>query len=175
MAGEVRSANPNDPTANVIKLVEKEAEMRKMSLAYVEKIADLRAIHIDRIADLRANHNTDLRKAETERLDAIHAADVAASERLATQVETTAATMRVTVEQQRISTAEGLQQALDPINKSLAELTRALYAGEGGSMARREGKSDTQFGKERFQAWLALIAFMFIGIISFLAATGHLH
>lgn len=162
-----------DPTANVLDKV-KDAVRR-----------------LDDMADLERQHNRDMEAqrqvydakldvareklalAESARLDAIHAADVAAADRqavvaaaqqatLATQVETTAVTLRNQVEAQRITTSEGLTTAIAPLQTSIAELTRALYSGEGAIAQQRSGRASSQW----------LIGAVLTGALVFVALIG---
>ncbi len=166
-----------DPSANVIAL--NDAAIKRQ-----DDLRTMEARHVRELMNSRFGYAKELSRAESARIDAIHQADVSAGDRaailnaaqqtaLAAQVEATAATMRTTVEQQRISTAEGLVTALTPIQASVAELTRALWSGEGGVAQKRESRGInmgwTMAALAGFMAFMALMTFVVA------AATGHFH
>lgn len=124
-----------DPTANVLSLV----------AAAIQRQDDLRTTesrHVRQISDLRAQFATELRHAETERINAIRAVDVAAVQQasqvsatqastLAAQVATSAETLRTQVAAAATAATVALAAALEPIQKDIADLRRAQYEAQG--------------------------------------------
>lgn len=124
-----------DPTANVVALVE----------AGLQRQDDLREAfikHFDETLNLHRQHAAQLREAESKRIDAIRAVDVGAVTRaaevsaaqaltLATQVATSAETLRNQVQAAAVATANALSAALEPLNVSIADLRRAQYEAQG--------------------------------------------
>jgi hypothetical protein len=191
-----------DPTENVLDKV-RDAVTRLDDIAVLERehskeVAALEREHFRDMTTLERSYLTDLRGqrerneaklevareklalAESARLDAIHAADVAAADRqatvgaaqqatLATQVETTAVTLRNQVEATRVATSEQLTQAIAPLQTSIAELTRALYSGEGAVAQKRQGQQNSQW---TIGAVLAA-ALVFVALITFLLSHYH--
>lgn len=113
-----------DPTKNVLDLVE----------AAVRRLDDL--------SKLREQHAREMRQAEKERIDAIRAVDVAASQQqqkdaevrataLANTVAATAEANRSQVAAAATAAATSLAAALVPIQERLAELTRLQYEQQG--------------------------------------------
>lgn len=172
----------DDPTANVLDKV-------KDAVKRLDDMADLERAHNRDMAGQRQIYDAQLNVAreklalaESARLDAIHAADVAAADRqavvaaaqqatLATQVETTAVTLRNQVEAQRITTSEGLTTAIAPLQNSIAELTRALYSGEGAIAQQRAGKASNQWAVGAVISG-ALVVITLIGLIITLVVRG---
>jgi hypothetical protein len=113
-----------DPTENVVSIVD----------AAVKRQDDLRekeTRHIFDIADLRETYGEKLRVAESDRIDAIRAVDVGAAAILANQVTASAEALRVQVEAARQQTAVGLDAALQPIKKDIADLRQVQYEQAG--------------------------------------------
>jgi len=82
-----------DPTANVIALVE--AGMKRQ-----DDLRNMEAAHVREVMALRAEHEAEMRAAEKQRVDAVRAVDVAASDRAAEALRSTVeATAKVTAEQ----------------------------------------------------------------------------
>jgi hypothetical protein len=135
-----------DPTQNVLDLVnaaiKRQDDLREMQSAHVTQLGQLREDHARYITELRAQYGTELRQAETARIDAIRAVDVGAVNRaaevsatqaatLATQVATSAEALRGQVEAARQQTATALAAALEPIQKDIQDLRRAQYEAQG--------------------------------------------
>lgn len=135
-----------DPTQNVLDLVNaairRQDDLREMQSAHVTQLGQLREDHARYITELRAQYGTELRQAETARIDAIRAVDVGAVNRaaevsatqaatLATQVATSAEALRGQVEAARQQTATALAAALEPIQKDIQDLRRAQYEAQG--------------------------------------------
>lgn len=134
-ATDARGNAVPDPTANVLALV----------AAAVRRQDDLRTAesrHVREVATLRAEYAADLRHAETERINAIRAVDVAAVQQasqvsatqastLAAQVATSAETLRTQVAAAATAATVALAAALEPIQKDIADLRRAQYEAQG--------------------------------------------
>jgi hypothetical protein len=148
-ATDARGTPVRDPSPNVLDVVRtgltSESQLRKQGLKALRRE---QALHI--------KYNRKLAKAESSRVDAIHAADEAARGReaivnaaqtaqLAKQVTDTAEAVRISSEQQRTSMVDLLKTTMEPVNKSLAELTKALYSGEGAAGQRRTGRDNSQW------------------------------
>jgi len=126
---------PNDPTPNVLDLVH----------AAVRRQDDLRLAeskHVREVANIRDAHASELRIAESARLDAIRAVDVGAVSRaaevaatqattLATQVQVSAETLRTQVAAAAGAATVALAAALEPVQKDIADLRRAQYEAQG--------------------------------------------
>jgi hypothetical protein len=135
--GVDRVGNPvDDPTKNVMDLVE----------AAIKRQDDLRAVEgqaLRREVELRAEYDEKLRRAETERIDAIRAVDVGAVNRAAEVAATVAATLAAqlaaTAEASRVQVAAAAQAsvtslaaALEPIQKDIRDLRDSQNAIRGG-------------------------------------------
>lgn len=113
-----------DPTENVLALVAAETKRQ-------DDLRELTTGHLREISALRAAHEQDLRRLETDRLDAIRRVDQAnvntAAERTLAAVQTLAATTA--------SNADTLRQSWESTVKGLTERIAALekssYKGEG--------------------------------------------
>jgi hypothetical protein len=124
-----------DPTQNVLDLVG----------AAIKRQDDLReseSRHLREVADLRAHYLSELRTAETARIDAIRAVDIGAVNRaaevsaqqaqtLAAQVANSAETLRTQVQAAATAATVALAAALEPIQKDIADLRRAQYEAQG--------------------------------------------
>jgi hypothetical protein len=141
-----QSGNPViDPTKNVLDLVE----------AAVARINDLMALvasHDTEIRNLERAHAKELRQLEAERINAIRAVDVAASQQqqkdaevrasaLAKQVSDAAEQQRGQVAAAATAAATSLAAALVPIQERLAELTRLQYEQQGQKQQVVEGRA----------------------------------
>jgi len=131
-----------DPTENVRALTE-------AAIKRVDDLADLRASYDRRLADQRIryddkldrqraryerelrNVDNELRKAESDRIDAIRAVDVGAVQRAAEVSAAQAEALRNTVAAAAAAAATALGAALDPIQKDIADLRRAQYEAQG--------------------------------------------
>jgi hypothetical protein len=113
-----------DPTENVKLLVEA-ANKRQ------DDLREITARHLSDQAELRAGYEDKLRRAESERIDAIRAVDVSAVNRAAevqaTQANTLAGQVATTADAFRAS----LAAALAPIQASIEDLRRAQYEAQG--------------------------------------------
>jgi hypothetical protein len=124
-----------DPTANVLALV-------AAAIQRQDDLRDAEARHLREVSDIRAAYAADLRHAETQRIDAIRAVDVAAVQQasqvsatqastLAAQVATSAETLRTQVAAAATAATVALAAALEPIQKDIADLRRAQYEAQG--------------------------------------------
>lgn len=125
-----------DPTENVQNLLG----------AAVQRIDDLReeaTAHTRDIMALRSDYEERLRIAETARINAIRAVDVGAAAILANQVSASAEALRAQVEATRVTTAQSLAAALEPIQKDIADLRRVQYEQQGQKSAGIEQQGTT--------------------------------
>jgi hypothetical protein len=139
---DARGVPVEDPTRNVLDLVEAGLK-RQDDLRGVESVLNKeRDYHQQEMALLRARHAGELRRAETERINAIRAVDVGAvaaaaavsaqqAQQLAAQVATSAEALRNQVAATATASAVALGAALDPIQKDIADLRRAQYEAQG--------------------------------------------
>jgi hypothetical protein len=122
--------------------IRRQDDLREMQARYISQIGEMRENHARYITELRAQYATELRLAETARIDAIRTVDVSAVNRaaevsatqaatLATQVATSAEALRGQVEAARQQTATALAAALEPIQKDIQDLRRAQYEAQG--------------------------------------------
>lgn len=150
-----------DPTANVTALNvasnKRQDDLREMESAHVRELMAMRAIF-----------NEELRKAESARIDAIRAVDVAAVQRAAEvaaeAVQTLAAQVPITAEAVRTS----LAAALNPILNDIAELRKVQYEQQG----QRAAVSETRTGT--MQSWqvAAVVTAIVFGVIGVLLTVG---
>ena len=124
-----------DPTANVIAILQ----------AAVQRQDDLREYEagcIREVITLRADYDEKLRVSESARIDAIRAVDqgnvtraseVAAAQAtaLASQLQVSAEALRAQVEATRITTADTLAAALQPIQNDVAVLREVQFRQQG--------------------------------------------
>ena len=155
-----------DPTENVIALVR----------SGLERQDDLRrqeSIHIHELLTLRAEYEGKLRIAESNRIDAIRAVDVAAvaqaaqvsatqASTLASQVAASAETLRTTVAASALSAANNLGAALGPIQTSIDGLRQAQYQQQGQAAQRTEGRDSGQWLTTTLVASAAAIVSYFV-------------
>ncbi len=153
-----------DPTKNVLDLVlaavkriddlstlafMRQDDLRSMESSHLRDLITLRATerandvaHLRQLEDLRAGYQSELRSAESERIDAIRAVDVQAAQQGRLEVETraraleaavaaAAEAMRNQVASAATAAATALANALDPIQKDIADLRRAQYEAQG--------------------------------------------
>jgi len=113
-----------DPTRNVLDLVG----------AAIQRQDDLREMeskHARERAELMAGYEDKLRVAESERINAIRAVDVAAVQRASEVANQQAATLALQVS----TTADAFRMALDakvePIQRRIDDLSRAQYEAQG--------------------------------------------
>jgi hypothetical protein len=142
-----------DPTQNVLDLV----------AAAITRQDDLRERdreHAKELADLTRDYEAELRKAETNRIDAIRLVDTgnvartaetnaAAASALAAQLVATAEQNRTQVASAAAAAVTSLAAALEPIQKDIRDLRDAQARGVGG-------KEQTTESSAAGRAWLAL-------------------
>lgn len=141
-AVDARGRIVDDPTLNVIANLETAVKRLDDLREADNKFQDSSIDHVKELATLRAEYEDKLRLAESRRIDAIRAVDVAAvassardaavvAATLATQVTTSADTLRNQVELTKTAAAGALATALEPIQKDIAELRKVQYEQAG--------------------------------------------
>jgi hypothetical protein len=169
-----------DPSANVLALVDASTRRQDDLREAAEKLREVQIGHIAAIGTLRAEYDEKLRKAETARIDAIRAVDVGAVTRaaevsaqqantLASQVTTSAETLRGQVEAARQATAAGLATALAPITAAVDELRRAQYEQQG----QKSGVAES--GASRDQSRTLLVALAGVALAVAVLVSPHIH
>ena len=150
------AGNPvRDPTANVLDLVD----------AAVKRLDDLREQdrqHEKILADLRHMYEKELREAESARIDAIRAVDVAAVQRASDVAGVTAETLRANVAATAAAAATALATALEPILKSIADLQRAQWEQQGGREQVVESRDVRGEGRQNWGAILGGISVLLV-------------
>ena len=145
-----------DPTENVRELVE----------AAIKRQDDLRERdqrHAKELAALTRDYEAELRKAETNRIDAIRLVDTgnvartaetnaAAASALAAQLVATAEQNRTQVASAAAAAVTSLAAALEPIQKDIRDLRDAQARGVGG----KEQTSETRESSAASRAWLGV-------------------
>jgi hypothetical protein len=142
-----RQNNPVvDPTANVLNLVgaaiDRVNDLREAAVERQDNMRELEFDSLRREAHIRATYEEKLRQAETERINAIRAVDVAAvaqaqqqaevrATALAAQVAASAEAMRSQVAAAAQAAATSLGAALEPVQKDIADLRRNMYEQQG--------------------------------------------
>lgn len=114
-----------DPTQNVLDLV-------NAAIKRQDDLRDAESRHVREMAALRAEYASDLRKAETERINAVREIDQAAVHRAAEVSAAQAVTMANQVATLAQSTASGLAAALEPMRIAIEDLRRSQYEAQGG-------------------------------------------
>ena len=166
-----------DPTLNVIALHEagmrRQDDLRNSENGRVLEHVDAEA----RMADLRADHAKEMRRAETDRLDAIRGvdqasvrADAAATEiratTLATQVALSAEAVRTQVAATAQAAQENLTRALDPIQKDIGELRQVQYTTAGSKAESTEAKTETHARVSNVGLWVGLAITLALGLMA---------
>jgi len=198
--GVDKAGNPViDPTKNVLDLVAAESRRQDDLRLAAEKLSDVKHEHAKELIELNANNSRELRAAETKRLDAIRAVDVAAAaldkERataaaatLANQVATSAETLRALVATTATTAATAASAVTGPLAERISSLERASYEGSGKAavadpqMAKMiaavealtistANKSGQGTGMEKLYGWIAAAAVL---LFSLLKSTGKL-
>jgi hypothetical protein len=150
-----------DPTENVKALTE----------AAVQRLDDLREAaalrqedesrHVRELVGLRAGYEDQLKRAESARIDAIRAVDVAAARATAEAVTATAEALR----QQVATTAQAqearLASSLEAIVKDIADLRRSQYQAVGGQEQRTEARLSVGMIVGIVAAVIGLCGFLF--------------
>jgi hypothetical protein len=142
-----------DPTANVIALNQASDRRQDDLRASFEKYVEAEIRHVEDMAKLSRSYEEKLGVAESKRIDAIRAVDVAAvataAERsgqqaqvLATQVSASAETLRALVATQQAANAAAVSQMATQLTDRIALLERAQYESKG-----KEAVSDPMLSK----------------------------
>jgi len=138
-----------DPTANVRALVE--AGLRRQ-----DDLREMDAKHVREVLSLRSEYDDKLRRAESNRIDAVRLVDVGAAG-LAAQVSTQQAaalaqqttvlsdTLRTQVATVAQAAQASLVGALAPMQKAIDDLRQAQYQQQGQAVQRTEGKGTSQW------------------------------
>lgn len=166
-----------DPTKNVLDLVESAIKRQ-------DDLRTMQALHTEEMASLRATYDEKLAAKESQRIDAIRAVDVAASQQATKDAEVRASALAKQVsdaaEQQRNQVAAAAQAqatslaaALVPIQERLAELTRLQYEQQGQKAQVQESRDvgaerRDQGAEGRSQATLVLG--VVLGLVTLLMA-----
>lgn len=139
-----------DPTENVKVLVD----------AAMQRQDDLREMESEHVRELMARDRefaTAMRKAETERIDAIRAVDVGAVQRAAEVQATQAATLAGQVATTADAFRASLAAALAPIQASIEDLRRAQYEAQGQKTQVVEARQGTAMNLNIVGAVIAAI------------------
>lgn len=151
-----------DPTENVTALVA--AGLRRQDDLRIQDMAHMRELLL-----LRSEYDERLRIAESKRIDAIRAVDVAAvaqaaqvsatqATTLASQVAGSAETLRTTVAASAVAAANALSAALSPIQTSIDALRQAQFQAQGQATQKTEGRDTNQWVTTTLIAIAAAIA-----------------
>lgn len=165
-----------DPTKNVLDLVQA-GKQRQDDLREADRTLYLAELaHVKEMAELRAAHARELRKAETDRIDAIRAVDVGAVQRaaevaltqtstLAQQTATLAETLRTQVAAATAAQSTALTNGLAPVQKAIEELRQAQFLSAG---------SKAQVGETRlnYGAILGGVSVLLVLIFGYLNTRG---
>lgn len=166
-----------DPTANVIAIL----------YAAVQRQDDLRnseSEHLKEMMTLRADYDDKLRRAESERIDAIRAVDqgnvtraseVAAAQAtaLATQLQVSAEALRAQVEATRITTADTLAAALQPIQNDVGVLREVQFRQQGEKAGNVESTDNRRANTNQYTGVITAIIIAIGAISSVLIAVFH--
>jgi hypothetical protein len=148
-----------DPTRNVLDLV----------AAAIQRQDDLREMeskHARERAELTAGYDEKLRTAESERINAIRAVDVAAVQRASEVANQQAATLALQVS----TTADAFRMALDakvePIQRRIDDLSRAQYEAQGQKTQVVE--ATTRSGS--IGLWVGTVVAGLVGVVGLIVA-----
>lgn len=120
-----------DPSVNVQALNEASVKRLDDLARAAEKLSNVKHGHAKEIIALNASHGKELREAESKRLDAIRAVDVAAASVIANQVTATADALRALVSTTATTLAAQSTATFDRMDGRLAQLERTSYEGSG--------------------------------------------
>jgi hypothetical protein len=126
-----------DPTKNVESLVE-------AAMARQDDLREMESAHVRELMELRAGYDEKLRRAETERIDAIRAVDVGAVNRAAEVQDTRASALAAQVATTADAFRASLAAALAPIQGSIEDLRRAQYETQGQKQQVVETRGDAR-------------------------------
>jgi hypothetical protein len=175
-----------DPTKNVIDRVvletKRQDDLRKAATNHAREVANIRADHAKELRDRDAElareireKDKELRLAESARIDALRAGDIAASATekaaqntqalaLAKGVVDSAEALRNQVDQKALASDQNLRTTIDPIQKRLDDLTRTQYEGVGAKGQVVESRS----GGASVGLWVGLAVAAFVGLTGLL-------
>jgi cobalamin biosynthesis Mg chelatase CobN len=162
--------NGGDPTKNVLDLV-------NAAIARVDDLRESETRHQREVAKLLTERVESMMRAESNRIDAIRAVDVDATQKAATASATQASTLAAQVVQsaealraQVAATAvlaeSRLAVALDPITKAVGELRQAQYEAQG----QKTQVIETQAKGGSTSNWMGLAVAACIGFLSVIIA-----
>jgi hypothetical protein len=145
-----------------------------------DDLRELVATHARDMALLREHYASELRAAETARINAIRTTDVGAvaaaaavattqANTLAAQVATSAETLRTQVAAAATAATVALAAALEPIQKDIADLRRAQYEAQGKTSQVVETRDTGNQSRLNFSAAIAAIAVL-VAIVSLVYA-----
>lgn len=140
-----------DPTANVLGLV----------AAAVTRLDDLREAEARAVRELiqvRGEYEERLRIAESKRIDAIRAVDVAAVTAAATAAEVRATALAVQVETTAKAASAALTAALEPLMEAVADLRRVQYEQQGQKSQKTETRASLSFGQSILVVGILLVS-----------------
>src|ERR1039458_3280298 len=131
-----------DPTKNVIDILDAAVDRQDDLRTAETRLLDAQIAHTNESARLRAEYDDKLRDAESKRIDAIRAVDVAAvasaaavvaqqQNILATQVATSADALRLQVAATALAAETKLNTALEPIQKDIRDLRDRMQTDVG--------------------------------------------
>jgi hypothetical protein len=164
---------PPDPTRNVLDLVE-------AAIGRQDDLRELESRYLRELAALRADYDSRLREAETARIDAIRSVDVGAVNRatevavtqaqtLAAQVAISAETLRTQVSAAATAASTALSDALQPIQKDIADLRRAQYEAQGQKTQVVEARDTHTAAKLSINAVLTALSVLLAALIVYAA------
>lgn len=162
--GDVVANGPSgvDPTENV-------KDMLDSATGRLDDLRAMEAQHVIEIRQLTAGFQSELRHAETERINAIRAVDVGAVQRaaevaalqaatLAATVATSAEAMRAQVAAAATAAQTSLAGALVPIQKDISDLRQSQWQGVGEKTQVVETRNEGAAKGANIGLWIAAAA-----------------
>lgn len=131
--GMAAGGSGTDPTENVRELVIATERRLDDLRVEAEHLSAVKHQHSRELIGMHADHAKELREAETKRLDAIRAVDVAAASVIANQVSTSAETLRSLVSTTATTLATQAAATFNQLSDRIAQLERTSYEGSGKS------------------------------------------
>src|ERR1035437_4392392 len=183
-ATDVHGRPVQDPTANVLENLQTAVRrLDDLRDALNSKVSDALE-HSKEVAALRAEYDEKLRDAETKRIDAIRAVDqgnvtraseVAAAQAtaLASQLQVSAEALRAQVEATRITTADTLAAALQPIQNDAAALREVQFRQQGEKAGTIESTDNRRASTNQYTGVITAIIIAIGAISSVLIAVFH--
>lgn len=153
-----------DPTPNVIALV-------KSGLEAESRLRNQASKALQREIKLEGKHAAELRKAESERLNAVLSGIIATAQRANDTLIETAKTVASETEKTRTAFESALESKLSPINIRLTELSDARYVNVGA----KEATVETKDGRSSSQNRLLAFGLLVVSIVAFAAPHIHFH